>query len=130
MTTEQTHARLKELIGEYWEIAYAEGKEGLDHDTEDQSTQLTWRAISKEIEALAASAPPADPDIEQCPELNLNNYDADDVAVLNDWAVRAAALLAHLRRGVAPSVQELPRGELTEEQWRDYAAGVQEDRNA
>jgi len=28
-----------------------------------------------------------------CPELNLNNYDADDVARLNEWAVQAAATI-------------------------------------
>jgi hypothetical protein len=34
--------------------------------------------------------------IEDCPELNLSNYDAEDVAQLNDWAVRADAEIDRL----------------------------------
>ena len=33
------------------------------------------------------------PNIEDCPELNLNNYTDVDVASLNDWAIRADALM-------------------------------------
>lgn len=36
--------------------------------------------------------------IEDCPELNLSNYDADDVARLNDWAVRADAEIERLTK--------------------------------
>lgn len=36
--------------------------------------------------------------IEDCPELNLSNYDGDDVARLNDWAVRADAEIERLRK--------------------------------
>jgi hypothetical protein len=45
--------------------------------------------------------------VEDCPELNLSNYDADDVARLNDWAVRADAELERLTKPV-PSA-ETPR---------------------
>jgi hypothetical protein len=35
--------------------------------------------------------------IEDCPELNLSNYDPDDVSRLNDWAVRADAEIDRLQ---------------------------------
>jgi hypothetical protein len=34
--------------------------------------------------------------IEDCPELNLSNYDEVDVERLNDWAIRADAELERL----------------------------------
>lgn len=39
--------------------------------------------------------------IEPCPELNLSNYNEDDVAALNDWAVRASALIEQMQAAPA-----------------------------
>lgn len=45
------NARLHELLGQYWDLAYSEGKEGRDHDTEHASAQSVLNAI------IAAASP-------------------------------------------------------------------------
>lgn len=47
--------KLRELIDEYWSLAYAEGKGGRDHDTEAGDAQRVSCAIDDEIRRLAAS---------------------------------------------------------------------------
>lgn len=43
---------LDELLIAYWDAAYAEGKEGRDHDTEDGVAQRTLSAIYEEVAAM------------------------------------------------------------------------------
>lgn len=40
---------MNELLERYWNAAYAEGKEGRDHDTEDGIAQQTLSAILAEV---------------------------------------------------------------------------------
>ena len=40
---------LEDLLSDYWDAAYAEGKEGRNHDTEDGVAQQTLNKIWKEI---------------------------------------------------------------------------------
>ena len=40
---------LNDLLERYWNAAYAEGKEGRDHDTEDGLAQLTLAEIHAEV---------------------------------------------------------------------------------
>lgn len=47
---------------------------------------------------VGAARPVNDLDPGDCPELNLSNYDADDVAELNGWAVQADACIERLTR--------------------------------
>lgn len=47
---------LRERIGEYWSIAYQEGKEGRTQDTEEGAAQATWHAIDGLIRALVADS--------------------------------------------------------------------------
>lgn len=47
--------RLRDLIGQYWDLAYAEGKEGRDHDTEDGAAQRCWSAIDAEIQWFSSA---------------------------------------------------------------------------
>jgi hypothetical protein len=54
--------RLHELIGEYWMLAYNEGKEGRTHDTAFGDAQRVARAICDTIRELAA-APTSEPPI-------------------------------------------------------------------
>lgn len=49
---------LEELIGRYWDLAYAEGKEGREHDTKDGAARQCWGEIQQAIGALSAA--PAD----------------------------------------------------------------------
>lgn len=50
---------LRELIGEYWSLAFAEGQEGRDTDTPDGAAQKCLSAIESIIrEARAALTPP------------------------------------------------------------------------
>lgn len=46
---------LEKLIGEYWTLAYNEGKEGRDHDTENGDAQRVLHEIHECISALANS---------------------------------------------------------------------------
>jgi hypothetical protein len=48
-----------------------------------------------------AAAPMPSARIEDCPELNLSNYDSVDVERLNDWAIRADAELERLYAALA-----------------------------
>jgi hypothetical protein len=43
---------LDELLEQYWNAAYAEGKEGRNHDTEDALAQRTLIAIHAEVKRL------------------------------------------------------------------------------
>jgi hypothetical protein len=43
---------LDELLEQYWSAAYAEGKEGRNHDTEDAIAQRTLIAIHAEVRRL------------------------------------------------------------------------------
>lgn len=47
---------LRELIGEYWNLAYKEGVEGRTHDTEAGDGQRVWLAINAAITAMEAEA--------------------------------------------------------------------------
>lgn len=47
---------LRGLIDEYWSIAYAEGSEGRDHDTEDGRAQRCRHLIEVSLKRLAESA--------------------------------------------------------------------------
>lgn len=46
-----------------------------------------------------------DSDPGDCPELNMSNYDHDDVATLNAWAVQARACIDRLTREATPPVK-------------------------
>lgn len=48
----QIEQHLRNLIGEYWALAHAEGKEGRDHDTEAGDAQRVNGAIDKAINDL------------------------------------------------------------------------------
>ena len=55
MTTTQTPVdALMALVDRYWELAYAEGKEGRDHDTEAGEAQAVLSEIRASARALAA----------------------------------------------------------------------------
>lgn len=55
MTTPQTRVdALMALVDRYWELAYAEGKEGRDHDTEAGEAQAVLSEIRSSARALAA----------------------------------------------------------------------------
>ena len=43
---------LNDLLERYWDAAYAEGKEGRDHDTEDGVAQRTAADIHAEVQRL------------------------------------------------------------------------------
>jgi hypothetical protein len=43
---------LDELLEQYWNVAYAEGKEGRNQDTEDAIAQRTLIAIHAEVRRL------------------------------------------------------------------------------
>lgn len=61
MTTPQTPVdAMMALVDRYWELAYAEGKEGRDHDTEAGEAQAVLSEIRSSARALAAI--PAEPD--------------------------------------------------------------------
>jgi chromosome segregation ATPase len=53
MTDTEKVRALKELIGEYWDIAWTEGREDRKHDTITGDGQRTWMAIEKQIDTLA-----------------------------------------------------------------------------
>jgi hypothetical protein len=59
--TDKTDA-LVALIDRYWDLAYAEGKEGRSRDTENGDAQTCWYEINKLIRALAAPATDHIPD--------------------------------------------------------------------
>lgn len=59
------------------------------------------REIVKAAYGVAVGAPTRQ--IEDCPELNMANYDSVDVDRLNDWAVRADAEIERLTAGVTPT---------------------------
>lgn len=46
--------RLHHMIGKYWDLAYAEGKEGRGTDTHSAEAQRTWTGIKSVIAALSA----------------------------------------------------------------------------
>ena len=49
---------LFELIGNYWTLAYSEGKEGREQDTEAGDAAATWHDIQRGIRRLALGAMP------------------------------------------------------------------------
>lgn len=49
----------------------------------------------------AAASLAAEREIEDCPELNMSNYDTEEVDRLNDWAIRADAEIDRLRAALA-----------------------------
>lgn len=51
---------LKELIQEYWDAAYLEGKEGRTEDTKDGNAQRIWSAIESKIDEDAKDAKEAE----------------------------------------------------------------------
>jgi hypothetical protein len=66
---------------------------------------LTLRRWAAEVQASRpASAQAKRLLVEACPELNLSNYNADDVERLNDWAVRADAEIDRLAQ--TPAAKE------------------------
>lgn len=52
---------LLNLIAQYWNLAYAEGKEGRTHDTEAGDAQRVWHEIKDAIAALEAAKLEAKP---------------------------------------------------------------------
>lgn len=52
--SEITPERIKELIGQYWDIAHAEGRADRTHDTEAGDAQRVWIEIQSAIDRLAA----------------------------------------------------------------------------
>lgn len=46
-----TDERLKELIGDYWDLAYQEGKKGVDYDIDGKAFDK-WSEILVAIEEL------------------------------------------------------------------------------
>ncbi len=61
------------------------------------------QAVMDALHAIdSAAVQPQALSLEDCPELNLSNYDADDVARLNDWAIRADAEIQRLTKRAAP----------------------------
>lgn len=68
-TLQKAEAQLLNLIGEYWALAYAEGEEGRNHDTEDGAAQRTHAAIAKAVKGLIAAASSAPQQAEAVHEL-------------------------------------------------------------
>lgn len=66
-----------------------------------------WRRGCNSAVRIAASQ-----DIEDVPELNLSNYNADDVDTLNDWAIRAHTILRDRASLPAPEFMHDDDGEL------------------
>lgn len=56
--TEKRARELRELIDQYWSLAYAEGVEGRTHDTEAGEAQRVSLEIDSAIRAIAALTPP------------------------------------------------------------------------
>lgn len=50
-------ADLMLMVGRYWDLAYAEGKEGRNHDTKDGAAQRTLTAILSAVKHLAGLTP-------------------------------------------------------------------------
>ena len=50
-------ARLQDLIDTYWNVAFAEGKEGRDYDTEDGAAQQCRHEINTILKRLAGVQP-------------------------------------------------------------------------
>ena len=48
-------SELRDLIERYWDLAYAKGKEGRDHDTENGDAQECLYQIEKRLHAFAAA---------------------------------------------------------------------------
>lgn len=46
------YSELDNLLGQYWDLAYAEGKDGRVHDTVEGAAQKTLAAIHAEVEGL------------------------------------------------------------------------------
>lgn len=55
---ERKARELRELIDQYWSLAYAEGQERRDHDTEDGDAQRISMEIDIAIRSLIALTPP------------------------------------------------------------------------
>ena len=53
MSTPATKRELLDLIGEYWNLAHQEGREGRAHDTEDGAAQRTIARITRLVDQLA-----------------------------------------------------------------------------
>jgi hypothetical protein len=69
--------KLDELLSAYWEAAYAEGKEGRDHDTEDGVAQRALSAIHEEVAAMVKAEREACAKIVEETEV-VEYFDADD----------------------------------------------------
>ncbi len=55
MSTDQTTPTLEDALGEYWDAAYAEGREGRTHDTADGRAAASLWAIHAAIEHMHTS---------------------------------------------------------------------------
>lgn len=51
-------ARLQDLMDNYWNIAFAEGRDGRDHDTEDGAAQRTRSEINAILKRIAGVQEP------------------------------------------------------------------------
>lgn len=110
----QAAQRLLELIDRYWTLAYAEGKEGREHDTEDGAAQQTRSEIERIIRnALGAPAAwnmPAAPEllafINATPLAQSLLYELkllpECITDAVGW-MRMAAVCEHLRQALAPA---------------------------
>lgn len=66
---------LKNLIGEYWCLAYAEGMDGRTHDTEAGDAQRVLHAIESAIDSLTAERDAAVADSNRIDWLNSKRED-------------------------------------------------------
>lgn len=115
LTHEKAAAQqLLELIDRYWALAYAEGKEGREHDTEDGAAQQTRSEIERIIRnafgAPAAWKMPEAPEllafINATPLAQSLLYDLnllpECITDALGW-MRMAAVCEHLRQALAPA---------------------------
>lgn len=84
--------RLRELIDRYWSLAYAEGKEGRSHDTEDGAAQQCRGEIEEILRAINGV---------QAPALTSKQ--------INDFARQAGLPMSWLDDGKASAWPELER---------------------
>ena len=77
------------LIDRYWELAYAEGKEGRDHDTEAGDAQATRQAIEQAIRTRDAEIARLRAEVER--------LRARCEALVGKWRREAEAGRAHMR---------------------------------
>lgn len=105
-TLQKAEAHLLNLIGEYWGLAYAEGAEGRNHDTEDGAAQRTHAAIAKAVNDLIAAASSAPKQAEAVRPIEQERREAEQqysIAAFNypdapigsrDWTLYWAGWLA------------------------------------